>query len=450
MVVDLSDITWVFSFGFCDKPDPNLPWREFRQQVFERAREVAELAISQRGPEYGGLDGKVNVKKYAILAIAAWMFSAEDLPLAQLPFALKPGTTEFDRILNTCRDPETRQALLEMAALWNPRRPDEFHRTVAPAERLIDELFNDETLRAYGEATADLEEVLKNKGIICFTGGTNEYTTRVILRSVWQRLIRVLKRHWKRSGEKPLPVLFAADECSTYTGEPEAQSLAECLKMMTDPDTGEGGFVLISQTPDFGSPGVNLKVSQCCSWKAFFHCAGLVAPLAAVELKGGLNPLQVKRVRKKVEHTGQFEAVKVYSQSKRKDKDGKDLVEERENTVFQPVYREVEEEELWSLSDLVHLADMGLQRLRVGECWVRDGAEVSFRKVPPPAPLWTFDGQGRRMLEEHARRQREQGVFRRVADTTPPLPPAPPASTPPSPAPSRPAAGTRRPPRGMS
>ena len=428
--VDLNDLDYTFSFGFAERPDRSLPPRHFRQQAMEQARMLADIMVAQRGSEYGTLDGKVMVKKGAIFAIGFWMHQREDVPLTYLPYALKPGTNEFDYLLNNCTDKTVKEEALQIARLWS-RSATEFYKNFAPAERLIGELFEDELFKNMAEATADLERVIRNKGIIIFKGGTNPNTTRVLMRAVWQRVVYVLKRNWSLTGV-PLPVLVQADEAHRLIGEPEARSTAETLKMMTDPETGEGGFTIISQTPNFGDDLVNMIISQNCTLKYFFHCGGLVAPLAAAELKAGIDPNLVKRIKTRMEHTGQFNEITTRSKGKSKDHEGHEREDVRDGTSFQPVYREVEDEELWALNDQGTLKEIALQQLNVGECWVRNGPEIFFKKIDKLKDPWAFTGLGKAMLAEHVRMQKEMGVFQEVIDLPPPLTPSP--ALPPAPA----------------
>ena len=87
--------------------------------------------------------------------------------------------------------------------------------------------------------------------------------------------------------------------------------------------------------------------------------------------------------------------------------------------------------------------EQSLQRLGVGECWVRDGAEIYFKRIKAPANPFSFRGLGEKYFEQHMEYQKTLGVFRQVIDSEPPSPT-------PSPESHKPQAKKKKAPRGMS
>lgn len=431
VVIDLKDLRWVCAWEFISRPTVGT-WREKRQQAVDSARELADILVGFRGSEYGGLDGKPQLKEWTIGCILLWMFQKDNLPLEMLPWGLQPGTLEFQRLLDGCTDPEIYAKFSLLQAVARQSKV-ELSKTVGPASRLFDELFQDEAfrVRASMEWTINLEVALKEKLILIVKGGSNPNTTRVLMRALNQKIIAIIKKHWAQH-HQPLPVWIFMDEAANFglIGQAEANAMAECLKMMTCPVTGKGGFTIITQTPDYGDESVNAKVSQCCTVKLVFHCSGIVAELAKKELRAGLDPFKVKRLITRMEHTGEFVKKETESHGTRKDpKTGKDVKDVRVNETFQPKIEPKTEEELWGLHDLDMMNEVFLQRLPVGGCVKRDGPSIEILTITPLKDPWSFPGLGRKMLEEHMIAQRKMGVFREVLDSppqwTPPPPPAP-------------------------
>lgn len=414
---------------------PGLMFRSTATDAFERDREnrafaraAAEAFSLHRG---GSIDDTRVIKEWVFACLRAWQDSP-GLEERKLLYFLQPWTPEFDIQVRALPDGEVKIKLVGLKSLW--RSAAVFQATVGPAVRLLEETFAEPVFREMLTPTFDIEELVRNKGVLVVLGGPEEFLNRLIIRLINFRLSSLAKANWFATHE-PLYMRIYYDEASRMVGETEADDAGKTLKM------GKS-HCFISQTNDFGDPLVNVRIQENFSEKIMMHTGSEeVAKSNAGHLKLNLDPYKVHHKTERLVHDG-YEEISTTSHGESLDAHGQKRKDTRSGKSSRARYKQVADEHYQPLNDQETLNAVSFMELGTGEMFIRRGTKLfgSMYVLKLDIPF-QFPGAAEDAIDELIQRHVTQGILH--------PPTAPPSWTPPAtgPAPKKPRPKKQKAPR---
>lgn len=269
----LSDIRQTLGFSLLSpstNPDPMLRLLENQQ------RGEAFVAILLRRRDAEGMAGTPLMEEWMLAAIQLYLFQSKPKPLALLPFAFMPGTSEFVSLVRDCTLPEIHYKFGQLERLT----PRALRAEVGSAARLVNGVFRSPAFTSRCSGTFDLGAFLQEKGILIIERGDEigDDTMRVIMGAI----ILLVIDHAKRRPKPYPPIRIYIDEATNarLVGGPELRGLAE---------TSKNGLYweFLVQNLDF--PGGSDAVLQNCLRHEWFGCPyHELARKAAIDVVSGL------------------------------------------------------------------------------------------------------------------------------------------------------------------
>lgn len=390
-----------------DFASPGLVFKSNNPDYFVRQRENRSFArlmgqiLTMNRDET--LDQTRLTKEMTMYAIELWQYQDRDTPPEEILNALRPGTTGFDALVaHNTHEPADAKAQMVRALARSPRLFD----IIGAATRLLEESLNEPILLAMLAPTFDLEQALLLKKIIVVMGCQEDFINRFVIKVLLERCSQIVHRNWLRT-RTPLPVRRYVDESKTVISEREAVWAGRNTKK------GET-TVLISQTADFGDPVVNDLIEENFPLKYLFACISQQnAERNAHHMKFRLDAMKELFATKRQVHTGdRFEWL------------ADDRVEIGEygiptnrkgyKQVLRPQYEETDVPHLQALGDQGIENQILSMRLGLGECFIRDGSQLTGPVYLPKLPTpFVYDGLARQFIDQHLEWQPAQGISRK-------------------------------------
>jgi len=360
------------------------------------------------------------------------------LPLADGIWAFRPKTPSFNKLLANCTDKETAHRFKYL-----PLHPATLERIVAPAERLLDPVFNSPAVKArdgMGQGF-DFDAALDDRKIMIFEGGDlSEEEIGFLLRRIVLRVI-----DYKRRGGKT-PVILVIEEAEAYRmiGEMETKALKTLafygLHMM-----------IICQVPYFLNDEITLDVFQNTSVHKWFRCPSWeVAAIAARDCQARIDPWMVHSiVERERERTTGYEAITTETSSYREGgtstqyrpstssisrqygsmdysltNSGPGIIVTKQDpsTTYSTSTRDrairesytEETKRYFSLSDQERLLGIAAMHFATGTFAMKTQEGVELIKTEKPEDLWVWPGLGEIKAKKHLAEIKKRAPFSRI------------------------------------
>jgi hypothetical protein len=257
------------------EPSSNNDPEERADENERRAEAFVPILMRRQNQSIAGTPLK---EEWIMGAILLFLFQAIRVPLSIIPFALMPGTPEFERMVKGCTLPHVRRMFTQLEKLTIRGLRAE----VGSATRLLNSIFRTRTFRLRSLGGFDLGRFLQNKGKLVIERGVgiSEDVTRTIMGAI---VLMVIDHVEKRPRPYP-PVRIYIDEGNTagIIGSPEISGIAMTRKYSLS-------WEFLVQNLDF--PGGPDAVMQNCKEHNWFGCSSYeLARKAAIDIAAGLPP----------------------------------------------------------------------------------------------------------------------------------------------------------------
>lgn len=240
--------------------------------------------------ETGSLMSHPMTITWLVNALALILYQPQQTSLLALNACFSPGTEEFDRLVDSCTDNETKYQWTRIGLLYKARSFRDLESQLGGAQRLIQTVLKLPEFAARLSGSFDLRRALENKAVIILDGSEAIPESRTALIRGWNlQVFGVLREHFAETG-KPLPTLICIDEApaSNAIGPAEVDFLREMRK-------AGGSLWIAGQDLSFIDEQIKKAVKGSCPEHVWFRPVDDELALEAARDIGyaTLNPFEV-------------------------------------------------------------------------------------------------------------------------------------------------------------
>lgn len=433
-MTDLDHPLQIELLGRSDDPNPRIRSAENRQL---RSVFIDLLALSSSSD----IQLLQTVKELLNLVGVVFQYQREPLPQWMIPQILVPSSPGFKPFKDGCENAAARRKLELIESLWKQSKV-EYSRYVLPTLRRLEELFEDDAVKARILGTPyDVRPLIERGGLYVMLGGEGDRISRAAVNILMRRrnleLGRIARSRFVAG--LPTPMDVVVDEWQNM----QLLQALELVDLNTLLRTG-AQWTYVTQNDDTGDDLLNDQFQNACSRQITFYCSShTVARRAAESMITAIDPLKPRRVlEKKRRVVVDYETLDTESEGFDAEGNSTGI---RKGKASRPIYGdEIDRvEELESLTDQLTMLEVAIRRLGIGEYFeVMDGVVTGPNYKPMSGNPWRSDAYGRLKYEDQYQALIASGVLSSALDlaawTNEPPPGTEPPKAPPPPPPVKP------------